>query len=182
MARLPYIDPGTASSEVRETLGALPASLNIFRIVAHAPTCLRPWVRLGGAILGRQQLDGALRELAILHVARLSGAHYEWVQHVPIARAAGVGEDRIAALKRDETDAACFTPLERKLLRFTREVVQEVKASQESFDSLAQELSPREIVELLLAIGFYMMVARLLETTETDPDAPAGATLVEGIR
>jgi hypothetical protein len=43
-------------------------------------------------------------------------------------------------------------------------------------------LSPREIVELILAIGFYMTVARLLETTSVDLDPPAGTRVVDSLR
>ena len=89
MARLPYVDPATAPERVRETLAGLAAPLKIFHMMAHAETNLRPLLRFGGSILSRQMLSAALRELAILRVAQLSHARYEWVQHVPIATAAG---------------------------------------------------------------------------------------------
>jgi len=38
--------------------------------------------------------------------------------------------------------------------------------------------SPREIVELILTIGYYMMIARLMETTEIDLDDPAGTAVL----
>src|SRR3954471_7292204 len=107
MARLPYVDPEQAPPEVREALEGLPP-LNVFRTLAHAETCLRPALRLGAAILGAQQLDAALRELAILHVARATGAEYEWVQHVAIARAAGVRDDQVEALERGDLTADCL--------------------------------------------------------------------------
>ena len=34
-------------------------------------------------------------------------------------------------------------------------------------------LSSQEIVELLLAIGYYMMIARLCETTDVDVEPPS---------
>ena len=89
MARLPYVDPATAPEAVRELLDRLPVKLNVFHMMAHAETDFRPLVGLGSAILGHQQLDPKLRELVILRVATLSPARYEWVQHVPIARATG---------------------------------------------------------------------------------------------
>ena len=85
-----------------------PTPLNIFRTLAHAETCLRPALRLGQAILTRQELDAVLRELAILRVAQLTGAQYEWVQHVAIGRAVGVTGDQVAALEREDVEAECF--------------------------------------------------------------------------
>src|SRR5438046_6607497 len=118
MARLPYVDPATASEPVRRALAATPP-LNVFRMVAHAETAFRPWLRFGGALLGEAQLDARLRELAILRVSTLTpGADYEWVQHVPIALATGANEDQIAALASGDVDAGCFSDDQRLVLRF----------------------------------------------------------------
>src|SRR5437867_1238463 len=144
MARLPYVEPATAPDPVRETLERLPVSLNVFRMMAHAENDFRPLVGLGTAILGRQQLDPKLRELAILRVAMLSPARYEWVQHVPIARATGATDAQIAALERGEIEAACFDALEQTVLRFVSEVVRDVRASEATFAEIAGRLSHRE--------------------------------------
>jgi alkylhydroperoxidase family enzyme len=182
MARLPYVDPATAPAEVRSLLERLPVRLNVFRMMAHAEHDFRPLVGLGTAILGRQKLSAKLRELAILRVATLSAARYEWVQHVPIARAAGASELEIEALERHDLNAECFGPVERIALLFTTEVVHDVRAQDRTFAELARHLSPQEIVELILTIGYYMMIARLLETTAVDLDPPAGTAVVDAIR
>jgi alkylhydroperoxidase family enzyme len=181
MARLPLVDPANTADAVRDALEALPVPLNIFRMVAHAETSFRPWMRLGASILGHQKLDPRLRELSILEIARRSGSAYEWTQHVPIGRAAGVTDAQLEALERGDADAACFDEVDRLVLRFTGEVVRDVKASDAVFAAMRRHFSPREIVELILAIGFYMMVARLLETTEVDPDPPAGTRIVDAV-
>jgi alkylhydroperoxidase family enzyme len=181
MARIPYVEPASAPAAVRETLERLPVQLNIFKLMAHAETNFRPLLRLGTSILSQQQLPAKLRELAILRVARLSGAEYEWVQHVPIARATGATEAQVAALRRDDVDVACFDDVERLVLRFTTEVVRDVGASADTFAAMQQHFSAREIVELVLAVGFYMTVARLMETTAIDLDPPAGTAVVDSI-
>jgi alkylhydroperoxidase family enzyme len=179
MARLPYVDPATAPESVRETLAELPADLNIFKLMAHAETNFRPLLRLGTSILAEQKLDARLRELAILRVAKLSGAEYEWVQHVPIAQVVGASDDEVAALDRGEIESDCFDPLAKLVLRFTDEVVRDVGASEQTFNAIAEHLGHREIVELILAIGFYMTVARLMETTAIDIEPGQGATVLE---
>ena len=155
MARLPYIDPATAPEHVRELLERLPVKLNVFRMMANAESDFRPLVGLGTAILGRQKLSPKLRELAIL---------------------------RVAALERGDIAADAFDPLERAVLRFATEVVRDVRASEATFAALAQHLSAREIVELIVTVGYYMMIARLLETTAVDLDPPAGTKVVDAIR
>ncbi len=182
MARLPYVELESAPDAVRQTLERLPIQLNIFRMMAHAETCFRPLLRLGTAILSEQQLDPRLRELAILRIAQLSGARYEWVQHEPIAKGVGASDAQVAALARGAIDDASFSAVDRLVLRFTTEVVSTVKASDPTFAEMQRHFSPREIVELLLAIGFYMTIARLAETTATDVDMPAGMTVVDSLR
>ena len=182
MARLPYIDPATAPEHVRELLERLPVKLNVFRMMANAESDFRPLVGLGTAILGRQKLSAKLRELAILRVAALSPARYEWVQHVPIAQAMGATPAQVAALERGDIAADAFDPLEQAVLRFTTEVVREVRASEPTFAELARRLSAQEIVELIVTVGYYMMIARLLETTAVDLDPPAGTKVVDAIR
>ncbi len=182
MARLPYVDPATASPGVRETLERLPAPLKIFFMMAHAQTNLRPLLRLGTSILTEQKLSAAVRELAILRVARLSPAEYEWIQHVPIAQAVGVTEAQVDALRRDDITAGCFNATEQLVLRFTTEVVRDVRASDAVFAQMSASFSAQEIVELILAVGFYMTMARLMETTGLDLDAPAGSKFTEGLK
>jgi len=182
MARLPYVDTATAPPEVAETLAALPVQLNIFKLMAHAHTNFRPLLTLGASILTEQQLDARLRELAILRVAKLSHAEYEWVQHVPIAKAVGASDAEIAALEKGDTGTAAFDDVAALVLRFTDEVVRDVGASKATFDALSAHLSGREIVELILAIGFYMTVARLMETTEIDMDPAQGDAVLAQAR
>jgi 4-carboxymuconolactone decarboxylase len=179
MARLPYVDPATASPPVREALEALPP-LNIFRLLAHAETGFRPYLRFGASVLGAQELDPVLRELAILRVANLTPhAEYEWVQHVPIALGVGATEEQIDAIERDDLDAEGLDELQRATLRFTDEVVRDARASDATFAAVSTALSPREIVELLLAIGSYMMLARVMATAEIDLDEPLGTDLID---
>jgi 4-carboxymuconolactone decarboxylase len=178
MARLPYVDPAQAPPEVREALEALPP-LNIFRTLAHAETALRPALRLGTAILTQQQLDPKLRELVILRVARLTGAEYEWVQHVAIGKALAVSDEQIAALEGGDIEAGCFDARQRLVLRFTTEVVEDDGASEATFRDAAEEFSPREIVELIVAAGYYRMLAALMRSVDIDLDEPVGTAVVE---
>ncbi len=182
MARLPYVDPASASEAVRDTLNRMPVQLAIFRMMAHAETNFRSLVRFGGDILGKQQLSSKLRELAILRVAQQSPARYEWVQHVPIAKAAGASDAQVAALERGDINAACFDVREQLLLRFADELIHKVKVSDATFAAAQKEFPAREIVELIFAVGFYMMIARLLETTAVDIEADAGTTIIDSLK
>ena len=164
MPRIPYYDVDNASGKHAEFLDKLKPHLNIYRMLANSEAGLKGFVRMGNALLFRCELDAGLRELAILRVGRLSRAAYEVFQHERIAREAGVAEDKIAALRDATIEAPAFNVNERAVLRFTDDVVRNVKASDKTLKAVQAFLSPGAVVELTLTIGYYMMVCRLLET------------------
>ena len=98
---------------------------------------------MGNALLYRCELDPVLRELAIMRVGRLSRAAYEVFQHERIAREVGVTEDKIAALRDATIEAPAFTDNEKAVLRFTDDVVRNVKASDKTLKAVEAFLTPR---------------------------------------
>lgn len=182
MARLPYVDPSTADEKLREVFASLPAPLNVFKMLANAPTHFGPMVRLGTAILGRSAISPVLRELAILRVARSSGCTYEWGQHVVIGRAVGVSDEQIAALERDDLAAACFDDAQRAGLRLVTEVARDVRASDATFAAAAAHFDGRQLVELIITTGYYRMLAGMLESCAVDWDEAIGQQLLQRLR
>jgi alkylhydroperoxidase family enzyme len=181
MARIPYPDLDTVSPEAREMLARLPRPANVFKMMAHAETCVKPVMKLGGALLGKLQLDPKVRELCLLRAVKLEGGEYEWDQHLPIARDLGCSEAQIAALEDDDDTAACFDEREQAALQFTREVVLDVRASEETLAQARRHLSDREIVELILMAGFFITLARLTETLGVETEPPMASAIVRDI-
>jgi alkylhydroperoxidase family enzyme len=133
------------------------------------------WPRLADlllSILSQQQLDKKLRELAILRVANLRRAAFEWDQHVGISQAAGITPEQIRAIEGGRIDAPCFDPLQRLVLAATTELAETSTLSKPTFDALAAKLSPRETVELLLAAGVYEALAKLMNALELESEGP----------
>lgn len=181
MARIDYPDIEALHPKVKEALDALPANLNIFRISALAERNFNPMMQLGGTILNRQDLAGNLRELAILRVAKLSKAEYEWVQHVPIAEMVGCSKEQVEALDRGDASARCFDEKERAVLQFTDEVVENTRPSDAALGDLRKHLPDRQVMELTIAIGFYMLMARIMEVSGIEVEAPVGSKIVQAI-
>jgi 4-carboxymuconolactone decarboxylase len=136
--RLPFVDPSDAPEPVREALGAAPAPLGLFRIVAHADTAFAPWLRYSATLLSQLELDPLLRELAILQVAKLAESEYEWTQHTGITRAVGGSDEQIAAVEAGEDDAAAFNADQSAVLRLTRSVISEGAGTEEQVHDLRQ--------------------------------------------
>lgn len=172
MGRIPYFDMDKAPAELQDLL-KVRHPLNLYRMLPHATTVAPGFLKMGGAILRDSAIDPVLREIAILRVGFLSKATYETHQHKRVARNVGVSDAKIAALENDQPDSNAFSPLEKLVMRYTDDVVANVKASTALFDELLAQLDHRRMAELTLTIGFYMMVSRFLENFEVDIEPQA---------
>jgi 4-carboxymuconolactone decarboxylase len=195
MARIQPLDPAAAPADVRETLENLPP-LNIFRTLAHAESAFRPFLRFGGAVLGQMALDPVVRELAILVVAKEAEAEYEWIQHVAIAKHLGARDEQIAAIAaadscssegaderiRQAGDGQLFDKRQRAAIELAAAVVRGPQVSSDLWDCVRPQFSDREVIELLLAIGEYLMLARVMTVLEIDLDEAAGDAVLQGRR
>ena len=172
MARVPYFDLAQAPEDYRQLIGDRPP-LNLYRMLPHAGPAAVGFLKLGGALLRRNELDARLREIAILRVGMLSGASYEVHQHRRVASKVGLSGDKILAIVERDADPAAFDEQERFVLAFTDQLVRHVKAPDAMFEEAKRRFPPRQLSELVLTIGYYMMVSRFLENFEVDIE-PAG--------
>jgi 4-carboxymuconolactone decarboxylase len=173
MARVPYPDPATLSPEAREALSKM-APLNIFRMLAGGEGLMPAFLKLGNYLLFKSKLDPVLREIAIIRAGVLSKAKYEVHQHERIGRDIGMSEGLIEAMHKG-ADHPALNDLQRMVLRYTDDVVLNVRAGDATFKPLSERLSLQEMQELTITIGFYMMVSRYLETFDIDIEQPGTA-------
>jgi len=144
-------------------------------ILSHAPPLLAPYYTSYAALLEGLELDPKLRQLAILRVANRAAAPYIWTQHIALGRIAGVTDEQIAAVSRPEIHDGCFTEVEQLVLTFADEVIQRPRVSDSLFHRIHGPLSSREIVELLLVVGWYWTACRLTTALDVEPEGALGA-------
>lgn len=171
MPRIPYVDPATASPELRATLAALP-DLKVFRLVANAESAFKPWLRMGRAVLAETELDAVLRELVILRVAALHpGGEYERVHHEQLAREVGATEEQIEGARTGEGlegDAAL-------LVELTGQIMRVGEPDDPTLAAARDRLGPRQLMEVLLVIGHYQGLANIFAAAQIDIDPPSGS-------
>jgi alkylhydroperoxidase family enzyme len=166
MARVEYSDPAKHNERTRELLGKN-RNANIFRMMAHSPSYLEQYCRLGGAIRHKGELDPIVRELAITRTGILCEAPYEIIAHKRIGKNVGVTDEQNAALDNWQS-ATCFDEVQRAALAFADEIVKLKKPTDATFNAIASKLTPGALVELQLSVGFYIMTSKFLETFGID--------------
>jgi len=110
-----------------------------------------------------------LRELAILQVGYLTRAPYEWSHHLKIGHDFGVTDEDIRALIEEANGRPSkLEPLAKLVLTAAREMTQDLAVSDATFAALRKDLDDERIVDLVVTIGFYNAVVRVLASLEVD--------------
>jgi alkylhydroperoxidase family enzyme len=144
----------------------------LYNMIANAPQLMQYFVALADDLRHGTQLDPKLRELALMTVGRLTGAEYEFVHHWNLSLGVGVKREQLEQLADFERSQA-FNDQERAVMRYAAETTQNVKVSDATFNALRGFLDNRRIMELVMNVAFYNMVARLIVPCGVELEAGA---------
>ena len=112
-------------------------------------------------------LSGRCRELAILRIAVINGADYEFNAHVPFALKEGLTQAQLDALAADRVPEG-LTAADRAVLAYADAMTRQVRVPDEVFAQVRKQLPERELVELTVTIAGYNCVSRFLEAIQVD--------------
>ncbi len=181
----PRVGPGT-----RADIGSLNALItgvagaaigagppNLFTTLARHPRLFRRWLRFAGTLMPGGTLPRVDTELVILRVAHRCDCRYEWLHHERIAATAGLSPAQVAAV-REGPEAAAWGDHQRALLRAVDELFADRRVGDDTWAELRGAYTDQQLIELLVLIGHYEMLAGLINSLGIQPDAltpPAGA-------
>ena len=172
MARIPYADEkdpqiAALADQIRKERGG--RILNLYRMLLNSPPVASGWLNLLTAIRQQAILSGRFRELAILRIAIVNGADYEYRAHIPFALKEGASQAQVDAL-RDWRASDRFDETERAVLAYTDAMTEDVQVSDEVFSAVGSRFNPREMTELTATIAAYNLVSRFLEALKVDTE------------
>lgn len=161
--RVAPVAPGTrpelAELEAR-IRGARGRLSPLYQVLLNSPLLAAGWEHLFTVIRQQTSVPAALRELVILRIAVLNGADYEFEAHVPHALQAGMTQDAIDALRKNE--AHTFQPVEKLVLRYTDAMTRDLQVPDALFEDLKAKFDDQTLVELTATVAGYNMVSRFL--------------------
>jgi alkylhydroperoxidase family enzyme len=170
MARIPYPDPSRYEREPlaerirRERGGKI---LNLYRMLLHSPPFAEGWLGFFTAVRQKGTLPGRHRELAILRIAVLNGADYEFAAHVPFALKEGFEQPQLDALRDGRTPEG-LTDADRAVIAYADAMTREIHVGDEVFARVRAHFGERDIVELTATVAGYNCVSRFLEAMRID--------------
>ena len=175
MPRVPLVEesdhPGLAPliARIKAERGKLS---ELYKVLLHSPAVMEGWLGFFTAIRQKSKLGGRYRELAILRVAILNGADFEYQAHLPFALKEGSTAAQIAALKAWQL-SPLFDAAERAVLAYTDAMTREIQVADELFAEVEKHFDAQELVELTATIAGYNLVSRFLEAMQVHPPRPA---------
>ena len=153
-------------------IGSRMGENNIFPTLARHPDLFQAWLPFGGHLLTAGKLSGRDRELLILRTAVRCESSYEWGQHVRISLAGGIDRETIDRVP-EGPGAAGWSENEVALLRAADELHDDSRISDATWESLARTYDVEQMIEIVMVVGHYHMVAFALNS--------AGVELDEGL-
>lgn len=129
--------------------------LNVFAVLAHSPPVLRRLGALGATFIRSARIGVVDRETVILRLAARLDCDYEWHHHVAPARAAGLSDEDIERL-RGGSPAGGRLGL---LATMTDEFLAGTGFSDTTWAELRRAYDDEQLVELIVLVGFYQMLA-----------------------
>ncbi len=171
---LARVQPAAGTGEVADRVKARRGGhlTPLDEALLHSEPFADGWNKLLGAVRSSMALPGVLRELAICRIAALNDADYEWRAHAPLARAEGLTDEQVAALRLD-ADVAPLNDDHLLVLTYTDAMTRSVTVSDELSAAVHDRLGTQQLVELTGTIAAYNMVSRFLVALHVGHTAPA---------
>lgn len=167
MPRVPLAQFEPALKKRLEELWGTPP--NLYKALGNHPKLAAAWTEFSKTLRYDTRTPRALRELVILRGAQVMRSEYEWAQHLPMARKAGVTEAQIQALASWEASPQ-FSDREKAALALG-EAVTEGRVTDDVYAEAMQHFDHHDYVEIALVASFYAMVGRMLDAMGVQLDA-----------
>ena len=185
MARIPQVPREDVPSDHREAFdavvkmrnGVIPQSGPLFVMLISPEMCRRVWSVID-FIWNESSLDKKIQELAMIVAARELDCQYIWNAHAPAARAAGLSDALVDALRNGDT-LPVLPNDERVVVNYGREFYRTHRVSPGVFQEALEVFGTQTLTELTTTMGVYAMLAFSiiafdvsLPTKRTEPIMP----------
>jgi len=139
-------------------------------ITLRHPAMFQCQMAMGIELAGNGTISGRERELAVLRLAWLAGAVFEWSEHVDIGKKFGVTEEEIEHIK-DGSSAPGWSEHESAVLRAVEDCLADQCIADATWETLAKTYNEKQLLELPMLIGSYLMTAFQQNSVRVPPKA-----------
>jgi 4-carboxymuconolactone decarboxylase len=132
-----------------------------FNVLLRSPQMGDQFQEFGASMRFMDSIPAVLRELAIIVTARHWTQEYEWQAHSRAAAQAGLDASAIAAIRHGRRPDS-LEPDEAAVYDFSTELLTRHEVSDSTFAAARGAVGERGVVDLMALMGYYQMVAMML--------------------
>ena len=173
MARVPYVQRDDLNiqqqsiyDQIVKTRGSVP---NVFSALLNNPEATEVVTSVGEYIRYKSNLDPIIRETAILTTAKELNNGYEWAQHEPVAREAGVRDEVIDSILSGKGPMG-LPAKEGIFIQSAKELVKTGTVTSRTYQALDHLLGTQLTIDFVVTVGYYTMLSRLIHSLDVDFD------------
>lgn len=174
----PRIAPGDRSDigSVAATIAAVSGCVtgtttpNLFLTLGRHRRLFRGWLRFAGALMPGGHLPRRETELVILRVAHRRACTYEFEHHRHLGARAGVAAADIERLTAATISPTGWSAREAQILRAVDGLLDDRDLDDAAWAALSAHLDDRDLIELVMLVGHYDMLATTITTLRIAPD------------
>jgi len=135
--------------------------LKLFRTLGHNLPLAEAMRGVGSYMLGKRlSVSMKERELIIDRVCARCGCEYEWGVHAAaFGAAAGLSPEEVGATVEADADDPVWGAREALLIRLADELHDTSTVSDSLWSALSQHYQPPQLLELLVLVGWYHIIA-----------------------
>ncbi|THH04704.1 hypothetical protein EW146_g10110 [Bondarzewia mesenterica] len=186
-ARVPYVFPPPGTDPIADAIRARRENgtlLDLDGVLLNAPLVAQGWNAIASVIRDNNTIPATMRELFILRSAVLNSATYQWLQHEPVGRGAGLTTSQLQTIRfappfvgmvhEHAEHAQAFngtlSPSLAAALDFADWSTKAVRIPQNVYDNLGVFLTDKQMVEATATVGMYNFVSRFVVGLNIDDE------------
>lgn len=176
--RIPPLLPSEWDANTQDAAGAFPSArdfvaknyqtsgargTNGFGVILQHPALAKAFFTFNNHVAVASSVSKRVRELLILRVSWLRRSEYELVQHLTVARNAGLSDAEIERVTLGP-DAPGWDPLDADLVRAVDELHADARIQDGTWTRLSAHFSTAQLMDIVFAVGCYDVMAMAFKT------------------
>jgi 4-carboxymuconolactone decarboxylase len=176
--RVPPLLPPDWNAETRDAASVFPSARDFvvshhgadgargmhgFGVLLHHPALAKAFLTFNNHVAVASSVSKRVRELLILRVGWLRRSEYEFVQHLVIARNAGLTEAELERIQLGP-DAPGWDPVDADLVRAVDELHADARIQDATWARLSAHFSTTQLMDIVFAVGCYDVLAMVFKT------------------
>lgn len=132
-------------------------------VLLHHPALAKAFLTFNNHVAAASSVEKRVRELLILRLSWRRRSEYEYVQHLVLARRAGLSEADIARVEAGP-DAPGWNAVDGDLVRAADELYSDARITDATWTRLQAHFNTQQLMDIVFAVGCYEVLALAFKT------------------